>query len=325
MILTALLLSLVVTAAPQKYDAQIEGPITEESLSDTLTQLKVAYDANKSEALLYINSPGGDALAMLEFMGKAQDLRKYGMKIHCTGDGIVASAASMIFEDICDIRDITPSALVLFHEAAGMIGGKETNMEDGLALIKALDRVVALKVAPRLHLTVEEYRARVKGRDWWMSGEDAYNVWHAADNLVQQKDTPTQLDPPGGKKTEDKDLKLPPPFSPIPSKSNEVGREVPSQDAPEVGSAPWGLGKLGALKAWLLTRDWQKTLMWSVYGLLGLVALGAWVKSALDKRKAKKQWLAMKEAAVRAADEAKRKAIQDALDSIKKKTKKSKK
>ena len=124
MILTALLLSLVVTAAPQKYDAQIDGPITEDGLSETLTQLKVAYDSGKPEAQLYINSPGGDAVAMLMFIGKVEDLKKYGMKIHCTADGMIASAGSIIYEAICDQRDITPQTLVLFHEAASIVWRK---------------------------------------------------------------------------------------------------------------------------------------------------------------------------------------------------------
>ena len=176
-------------------------------------------------------------------------------------------------------------------------------------------------VAPRLQLTLEEYHQHVRGRDWWMPGADAVNINHAADKLVPQKDTPTRLDPPGKKDVPEKEMKLPPPFSPIPSKSDEVSREVPSQDAPGVGSAPWGLDKLGAFKSWLITRDWQATMMWSIYGIIGLVAIGAWIESALSKRKTKKLWLAAKEAKLRAEDEARQAAANLAMAAAAKKTK----
>ena len=334
MLLTALITSLVLSAAaPQKYDATLEGEIDNDSVTATYTQLKTAYDADKKEAWLYIDSPGGEVFAMLQFTSHVKDLKKYGMKIVCVADVMAASAASMIYEDICDVRIVTPGTVILFHEAAGMIGGKETNMADGLKLMQIIDEMVDNKIAPRLHLAPEEYRAHVRGRDWFLSSNEVVELF-GADKVMDSQDLPTLLDPPASR-SKPADLKPSPPPSPVP---NETPQGEPSKISPAV--QPMGeqfhetvsqrllhgaQELVWKVRMWLATIDWQKTAMWTAYGLLGLVALWVWIKSILDKRKAKKAWLAAKAAKLKAENEARQAAVQAALDSIKKKTKKAKK
>jgi len=174
------------------YDAAIEGPISEGSLSGPLRVITRAARDRKPVVNIKFNSPGGDAFAMLDFLVEVSEAKSRGLKINCWADGALMSAAFFIYQDICDVRNITGRTVVLAHGVSTQLSGNQVDIETDLALIKVLNNIVANMTCARMGMTREAWDVKTLGRDWWFDGLEA-KALKAADNVVTPNQMPTKF------------------------------------------------------------------------------------------------------------------------------------
>ena len=137
-------------------------------------ELEAAAEAKEPSIVVDIDSPGGSVGTMLRIMGQMKAARAGGMKIHCRVDGMAASAAAVIFETSCDVREMTSDSALLFHEPSiSEAGGKEGDLRRTADSLADTNKRMAILVAPRLHMTAAQYMAWIADRDRWLSADEA--------------------------------------------------------------------------------------------------------------------------------------------------------
>jgi ATP-dependent Clp protease protease subunit len=147
-------------------EAKIVGEVSSDSLGEVLA---VIEKAEGKPVHLYIDSPGGDAIATLEFIQAVK--RKHAVVVCDTGV-MAASAASYIFEAVCTVRHAAPETLWLFHGAASMGAGKANEMEDKAKLMRVLNHTLAVLMAARIGMTVDQFIAWTDGHDRWLTTDE---------------------------------------------------------------------------------------------------------------------------------------------------------
>jgi ATP-dependent Clp endopeptidase proteolytic subunit ClpP len=143
---------------------------------------------------LIINSPGGSIIAGMEFFDFLQEMRRKGHHLITATRGYAASMGGILLQ-AGNERVAGAESYVLIHEAATMVGGKTSSIEDEAAFLK--------KVQTRI-LNIFEHRSReafdngtsdviltaddiangspekgVKGwlrRDWWLPSDEALRL-----------------------------------------------------------------------------------------------------------------------------------------------------
>lgn len=193
--------------APDKgkqYDVVIDGEFNEENMSKWVQDAQAAA-ADHPRVLVKFTSPGGEVYTLLKTVQALEDVKKNhpGAKLVCYGDVIVASAAIATFEAVCDERYVSPETLVLFHEVQGPIGGPtEAQAAEVVDQIHIVNIMLDQFIARRLGLSLEEYRVKVYGHNWWLSA-DGLVIAHGADAVVAREDLPAQKEPKKKKVAED--------------------------------------------------------------------------------------------------------------------------
>lgn len=180
----------------------------------------LTYHSN--EILVYIDSPGGDVLAgirMIEVV-RAAKAANPKLKITCA----VGSAASMAFYFLqlaCDERLVSPTTILMQHQAGVGIQGKLRDINKRLKLYKVLNEWLDEESAKRLKISVEKLRENVVD-DWWMSGEDAVKN-NAADRVVHVLCSPELASAPPQKETQKSACPLI--YMPVPPKDAAENKE----------------------------------------------------------------------------------------------------
>jgi len=166
----------VVAPEPTPVTAtEIVGPVDESSLAPSLNVIRQAPEG--SAVNLYINSPGGNGIAMLAWLDEVDRIKAAkGTRLHCTTGSLLASAASIIFEAACDRRVLSASTVVLFHGVGSMAAGKAGDVEDAARLMRTLDWSVATRVAPKLHMGVQQYLDWIDRRDRWLTAQELLDL-----------------------------------------------------------------------------------------------------------------------------------------------------
>ena len=158
-------------AAVDALDASIVGQIDAESLAPSLATIQQAPEG--SAVHLYISSPGGDAFAMMDWIDAVEIAKaKHHVRLQCDTGALVASAASIIYEGVCNERRASARTIFLFHGVAAMAAGKAGDIEDRLKLLRALEHATAVLVAPHLHMTIEAYEAWIDRHDRFLTTDE---------------------------------------------------------------------------------------------------------------------------------------------------------
>jgi ATP-dependent Clp endopeptidase proteolytic subunit ClpP len=116
---------------------------------------------------LRINSPGGDVqdgLAMLNA------LRQHPANIHVIVDGWAVSAASFIAM-AGDKISMSPNAMMMIHDAAGMCYGNAAEMSEMAELLDKHSDNIASVYARRAGGTVEDWRTVMRAETWYTDQE----------------------------------------------------------------------------------------------------------------------------------------------------------
>lgn len=169
-----LLLSTACLGATQRYDADLIGPMDGENLASTYKQI---LDAPGPEVSLRINSPGGNLLTTMLFIDLVRD-RKVEKKLHitCVGTGLVASAAAIVMESpVCDVRQLEPAAVMMFHE--GYLSGTGPVDKNAKEFMRSLNFAVAALIAPRMGMSPEAYLSWIAdGVERWLTSPSALEL-----------------------------------------------------------------------------------------------------------------------------------------------------
>ncbi|MFD6035732.1 head maturation protease, ClpP-related [Streptomyces griseoincarnatus] len=116
---------------------------------------------------LSISSPGGDVFDGLAILNA---LRQHPATVEVTIDGLAASAASFIAMAGDTIR-IAPQAMVMIHDASGVVIGNAEDMLDMAGLLDKTSDNIAAVYAQRAGGTVEDWRAAMKAETWYSDQE----------------------------------------------------------------------------------------------------------------------------------------------------------
>jgi ATP-dependent protease ClpP protease subunit len=111
---------------------------------------------------------------MISGLGIVAALRSSRAPTRCTVDGMAASMAAVVLE-ACSIREAKSYSVILFHEARVMPSGpmRRADLQEQADTLGALNHAMALIVAPRLHMDVAVFAARIAAGDWAMAADQA--------------------------------------------------------------------------------------------------------------------------------------------------------
>lgn len=139
---------------------------------------------------LHINSPGGDVFDGLAILNA---LRQHPANVDVTIDGLAASAASFIAMAGDSIK-IAPQAMVMIHDASGVVVGNADDMLDMADLLDKTSNNIAAVYAQRTGGTVEDWRAAMKTETWY-SDQEAVDAGLADEILQTGQDAPEDVSP----------------------------------------------------------------------------------------------------------------------------------
>lgn len=136
-----------------------EGGVTAKRISAALRSIK------SEDIVVSINSPGGDFFEGVAIYNMLkQDKRKVTVEVV----GLAASAASIIAMAGDEVR-IAESALMMIHNAWGVVVGNAKDMRDTADVFSRFDESMAGIYAKRGNMTEDEARAMMENETWFTS------------------------------------------------------------------------------------------------------------------------------------------------------------
>lgn len=125
---------------------------------------------------VFLNSPGGsvyDGFAMYDLINKRDDL-------HCTGIGMVASAALFFMLGFkYENRRAYKTTSFLVHQVSSITYGNVAQMEEDLKETKRVNEMIFDIIIKNTKITQTQLEKMYKQkRDWWINAEEAlkYNI-----------------------------------------------------------------------------------------------------------------------------------------------------
>ncbi|MEU0411718.1 head maturation protease, ClpP-related [Streptomyces griseorubiginosus] len=152
--------------------------------------VKDIQSVTAQQIALHINSPGGDVFDGLAILNA---LRQHPANVSVTIDGLAASAASFIAMAGDTVR-IAPQAMVMIHDASGVVVGNAEDMLDMADLLDKTSNNIAAVYAQRAGGTVEDWRAAMKAETWY-SDQEAVDAGLVDEILQTSQDTPEDVAP----------------------------------------------------------------------------------------------------------------------------------
>lgn len=150
--------------------------------SDFVNELK---GVNAQNIQLSINSPGGDVFDGLAILNS---LRQHPANVSVVVDGVAASAASFIAMAGDSVK-IAPQAMMMIHDASGLVIGNAQDMQEMSALLEKTSDNIANVYAQRAGGTQEEWRTAMKAETWY-TDQEAVDAG-LADEILSE-DAPTK-------------------------------------------------------------------------------------------------------------------------------------
>lgn len=128
---------------------------------------------------LVLNTPGGsiyDGENFIEFVKTKKNVHTITI--------FAASMGAMIVESLPGERLILDSGILMFHRASGQFSGQfeDGEVEQQLTFWKSFVRNIEQRIANRMGISLEDYKAKIKD-ELWLRGSDAVKE-KAADRIV---------------------------------------------------------------------------------------------------------------------------------------------
>jgi len=143
---------------------------------------------------LEINSPGGSVLDGYRVYHSLMQMRERGVKVIATGNGIVASMASVIFM-AADERRITQGSRIMIHEAQQVVAGDSDDHARAAKILDEMSDEIAGIYASVTGADKEEMRELMK-KETWMGATEAVER-KFADSIIGK--SPVDIRDTGGK------------------------------------------------------------------------------------------------------------------------------
>lgn len=148
--------------------------------------LKVGdFTAKADDALetleIEINSPGGSVLDGYRVYHSLMGMRERGVRVIATGNGIVASMASVIFM-AADERRITQGSRIMIHEAQQSIAGDSDDHARAAKILDEMSEEIAAIYASVTGSATSEMRELMK-KETWMGATEAVER-NFADSII---------------------------------------------------------------------------------------------------------------------------------------------
>lgn len=116
---------------------------------------------------LHISSPGGDVFDGIAILNA---LRQHPATVDVVIDGLAASAASFIAM-AGDTVKIAPNAMIMIHEASGLVIGNAEDMTEMAALLDKTSANIAQVYAQRAGGDPEDWRQAMRVETWYSDQE----------------------------------------------------------------------------------------------------------------------------------------------------------
>jgi ATP-dependent protease ClpP protease subunit len=155
----------------KKYGYHIITDINDEQIKlffDYLIKKKI------NRAMIESNGPGGSLLAAWRIIGIINNAKTKGIQVDTIVYGYALSANFIIFMS-GDKRIVSPYAELMYHEVR-MTDYKEhtpSSAVDGADVLIHLQKSVDAYIAERCLLSVEELKAKIKNKEYWLNGREA--------------------------------------------------------------------------------------------------------------------------------------------------------
>lgn len=120
-------------------------------------------------------SPGGSVFAGMNLFDHIQMVRSAGWKITTTARGYAASMGGILVQ-AGDVRAMGAESYLHIHEVATMAGGKTSEIEDEIVLMKKMESRVIDIFASRSKLTKARIKSGMKRREWWIDSTEALKL-----------------------------------------------------------------------------------------------------------------------------------------------------
>lgn len=172
--IAAAVVAILMFAAPVLAEEPKILSITGEISDDTADTLTRALDGAKpgDRVTIRIDSIGGSMMAGLHIV---EAVTQSGVVATCEVGGTAISMAAVILESpACSYRVVRPWSIIMFHGVSLSTSERidRAKLRELMESASTIERSIALLVAPRLGITVEEY-ARKTATAWWMTGREA--------------------------------------------------------------------------------------------------------------------------------------------------------
>jgi ATP-dependent Clp protease protease subunit len=162
-------------------------PIDDTSANLVVAQmLHLAADHPTRDINLYINSPGGDMVALFAIYDTMQSIRP-DVATTCVGQA-ASAAAVLLAAGAPGKRFVLPNARVLIHQPHGGAQGQSTDLERAVAEFVELRRRMVDVLAARTGQTAERITTDID-RDYILRGDDVV-AYGLADHVLSADDRP---------------------------------------------------------------------------------------------------------------------------------------
>lgn len=191
-------LLLVACAAPLRASATSYpsqsipvGDIGRDELGPVVQKFDEFVARGDTHVLFRLDSPGGSIFAGLEFIQHVEEAKKtHPLRVSCVVDTMAASMAAVILESgVCDERLMTPRSIILVHRGSIGAQGTAEEVEESVDVLEALNEAMAMTIAARIGMPLEEYEARVAKHAWTMGPREAL-AFHFVDAVVSPGELP---------------------------------------------------------------------------------------------------------------------------------------
>jgi len=142
------------------------------TLMETQAYLSAAKDRGDKSVVLRINSPGGSVFAGFAIVHAIEEL---GIPVHCTVDGMAASAAFVVLQ-ACSTRTASKRSMLMIHKASarGEFGGGEDEFRNTADFLRVINAAMVAHCAGRMGMTDADFDAKIAGaREWWLTPSEA--------------------------------------------------------------------------------------------------------------------------------------------------------
>lgn len=141
----------------------LRGEVSSDSVSEVIAQISTL---KAKHLVLYISSPGGSIAAGARLISA---MKGSGKTFTCVADFAASMAFVITQSDPCQERIVTESSVLMQHQAAYGIEGKDANAKSMMGFIQGMLLALDTQQAGRVGLTLEQFRAKTHD-DWWTWG-----------------------------------------------------------------------------------------------------------------------------------------------------------